>query len=52
MRLPSAIHRGVPVNGPPKLVTFNGDLPWSSATQISLDPERLDRNAIRFPSGE
>src|SRR5215831_14765954 len=52
MFIPSGDQRGVPVNGPPYLVSCTGMRPLLSLTQISLLPERLERKATRPPSGE
>src|SRR3954463_12670317 len=51
--LPSGDQRGVPEReGPLKLVTCMQCWPSLAQVQISLDPDRLDANAIRLPSGE
>ena len=42
----------MPVSVPPKRVNWTGTRPSESLTQISLLPERLERNAMRDPSGE
>jgi len=52
MFIPSGDHRGVPVSGPPYLVSCTGVRPLLSLTQISLLPVLLERNATRLPSGE
>ena len=49
---PSGDQRGVPVKVPPNRVNCTGTRPSASLTQISLLPERLERNAMRDPSGE
>src|SRR5438477_10906919 len=50
--IPSGDQRGVPVSGPPYFVSCTGIRPLLSLTQISLLPDRLERNATRLPSGE
>ena len=45
-------HDGEPVTGPPKLVICRGFDPSILATQISVDPVRMDSKTMRDPSGE
>src|SRR6478736_434047 len=52
MFIPSGDQRGVPVSGPAYRVSCTGIRPLLSLTQISLLPERFERNATRLPSGE
>src|SRR6266478_1152232 len=52
IRRPSGDHAGDPVTGPPKLVNCRGFVPSALATQISVDPVRMDSKTIRDPSGE
>src|SRR5689334_6884175 len=52
IRLPSGDQRGVPVNAPPTCVSCHAARPSASLSQISFDPDRLERNTILSPSGE
>src|ERR1700716_48149 len=52
IQFPSGHQRGEPAPGPLKLVSCRGPSPFRPATQISLDPDRLDANVICDPSGE
>ena len=49
---PSGDHRGVVTAGPPKEVNCTAFKPSLSHTQISPPPERSEKKAIFFPSGE
>src|SRR4051812_14391422 len=50
--LPSGDHLGVPVRAPPTRESWNEARPSASLAQISLLPERFERNAMCAPSGE
>src|SRR6266700_3077923 len=49
---PSGDHRGVPVAGPPKKVSWTACEPSASQTHISELPERSEAKTICLPSGE
>src|SRR5712691_9713590 len=49
---PSGDQRGVPVSGPPILVSWRELEPSLSHTKISKLPERREAKTMRLPSGE
>ncbi len=52
MLFPSGAQRGEAVSGAPSEVNCTAFKPSRSHFQISMSPERFDRNAMLLPSGE